>query len=92
VSYDYQLAGKTMTGSRIGVGGTTTTSQGAAARIAGQYVTGTKVDIFYDPADPAYAVLVRGPNLRIVTVLAAGGTIAFAMAVFAAIFLRGFGA
>lgn len=81
VEYDYEVGYQGLSGFRIGVGNTSAPSQSAATAIAGRYAVGSKVEVFYDPADPAYAVLVRGTNLTLVLCLAGSGAFALLMAV-----------
>ena len=86
VTYDYSVSGQVLSSTRIGVGGATSRSEQAAAAIAAQYPIGKKVDVWYDPANPAYAVLVRGPDMRLVATFGFGGAVAYAMAAAAKIF------
>ncbi len=88
VTYDYQVGGRNLSGSRIGVGSTSSTNQPAAALIANRYAVGSKVEVFYDPSEPAYAVLVRGTNSKLVATIAASGAIALVMAVVTNFVLR----
>jgi hypothetical protein len=74
VSYDYRVNGQAFNGTRIGVGGVVGTSRSEDAEaVANRYAVGSNVDVYYDPAEPEYAVLVRGANVFGVWVTAAGG-------------------
>ena len=77
VSYDYRVDGQALKGSRIGIGGAVGTARKEDAEaVAKRYAVGSKVDVYYDPANPEYAVLVRGANIIMVWVIAGCGAIA----------------
>ena len=56
VAYDYVVAGATLSGNRISLGGT---GSGSIKAKTARYQPGTEVDVFYDPHKPASAVLER---------------------------------
>lgn len=86
VSYDYRVDGQSLKGSRIGVGGAEGTARKEDAEaVAGRYAVGSKVDVYYDPANPEYAVLVRGANITMVWIIAAGGAVGLAVGIAVAI-------
>jgi hypothetical protein len=64
VAYSYGVAGQRYSGDRVAFGATVTASlPGLVGGLAARYVEGGKVDVHYDPANPASAVLecrVRG--------------------------------
>ena len=77
VSYEYRVGGQSFNGTRIGIGGAVGTARKADAEaVAKRYAVGSKVDVYYDPANPEYAVLVRGANIIMVWVIAGCGAIA----------------
>jgi hypothetical protein len=55
VAYDYVVAGATLHGDRVSMGGQ---AGGGKAKLA-RYPAGAEVDVFYDPLKPASAVLER---------------------------------
>jgi hypothetical protein len=61
VTYTYTVGGQVLKGSRFrtNVVGTNT---GAAERHAAAYPVGREVPVYYDPADPTEAILVKGPT------------------------------
>jgi hypothetical protein len=56
VTYDYAVAGTTLRGNRISTSGS---GSGTAKAKLARYRPGTEVDVFYDPGNPAVAVLER---------------------------------
>lgn len=89
VSYDYRVDGQSFKGSRIGVGGTEGFSRKEDAEaVAGRYPIGSKVDVYCDPANPGYAVLVRGANIIMVWIIAGGGAGALAVGIAVAVSWR----
>ena len=56
VAYDYEVAGATLRGNRISVGGS---GSGTTKAKLARYQPGTEVDVFYNPQKPASAVLER---------------------------------
>ncbi len=68
VTYVYQVDGRPYTGDRYSLGQGSRASQRypsrSEARTASRrnYPMGSPVDVYYDPADPASAVLKAGPN------------------------------
>ena len=61
VDYHYQVNGKSYIGTqyqRTNLAG----SRWGAARLAGRYVAGTRVQVWYSPSNPADAVLSRSTN------------------------------
>ena len=56
VAYDYAVAGATLRGDRISMSGS---GSGTAKAKLARYQPGTEVDVFYDPHNPASAVLER---------------------------------
>jgi hypothetical protein len=60
VEYEYEVGGQVFTGKKISFGATQTYSSNAkAAAELAQYPLGKPVPVYYDPADPGQAVLVR---------------------------------
>ena len=70
VTYSYQVAGTTHTGSRIAFSDNSTPSQSSAEKKLGRYPVGTPVTVRYDRSDPQRSVL--EPGMRLVNVLFAG--------------------
>ena len=89
VSYDYRVDGQALKGSRVGVGGAVGTARKEDAEaVAKRYAVGSKVDVYYDPANPEYAVLVRGANMIMVWVIAGCGAVALVLGAAVAIYWR----
>ena len=89
VSYDYRVDGQALKGSRVGVGGAVGTARKEDAEaVAKRYAVGSKVDVYYDPANPEYAVLVRGANIIMVWVIAGCGAVALVLGAAVAIYWR----
>lgn len=89
VSYDYRVDGQALKGSRVGIGGAVGTARKEDAEaVAKRYAVGSKVDVYYDPANPEYAVLVRGANIIMVWVIAGCGAVALVLGAAVAIYWR----
>lgn len=56
VAYNYVVGGATLRGNRIGMSGS---GSGTSKAKLARYRPGAEVDVFYDPANPAAAVLER---------------------------------
>jgi hypothetical protein len=67
VVYEYLVGGTTLQGKRVAFGGS---GAGGARKTVKRYPAGATVDVYYDPAKPASAVLERS---------AAGGTFVLAL-------------
>ena len=57
VEYEFQVDGRTFTGSRIGFASVSYGSPKRAQRVLDRFPTGGMVEVMYDPAEPANAVL-----------------------------------
>ncbi len=89
VSYDYRVDGQALKGSRVGVGGAKGFSRKEDAEAAARpYPVGSKVDVYYNPANPEYAVLVRGANITMVWIIAGCGAVALVLGAAVAIYWR----
>jgi Protein of unknown function (DUF3592) len=73
VTYRYEVGGQTFTGTRIGWGGTaSSSSQTWADKVVGQFPQGAVLPVRYDPADPAESVLDPGARAGIFMIGLAG--------------------
>lgn len=61
IEFDYEVAGQAYRGSKVSYAGLPAQSAGKAALVA-RYPVGLAVKVYYDPADPAHAVLEREPS------------------------------
>ena len=59
VSYEYQVGGRSLSGSRIRFGSASSRDQAKAAAVLQRYPEGKAVTVYYDPARPDEAVLER---------------------------------
>jgi hypothetical protein len=63
IGYEYDLDGRTLTGTRVWIGDGYSSSPGNEFRAAvDRYPAGRQVKVHYDPADPAESVLEPGPT------------------------------
>lgn len=63
IGYEYQLDGRTLTGSRVWIGDAYSSSPGNEFRTAvKRYPVGRQVQVHYDPQDPTESVLEPGPT------------------------------
>ena len=60
VTYQYEINGRKMTGTRVFVGDEDVASAYEAQRRVRHYYPGVSVQVYYHPADPSRAVLERG--------------------------------
>jgi hypothetical protein len=60
VAYTYEVAGREWHGNRVSFGQEPSGSYGDVQPRMEQYLKGTEVTVYYDPADPSQAVLERG--------------------------------
>ena len=60
VAYQYQIAGRGYTGTRINFGGRTGGMEWVAQRTVDRYPTGKTIIVHYNPQEPTYAVLEAG--------------------------------
>ena len=79
VTYDYAVAGATLRGNRISMGGSG--SGGIKAQFA-RYQAGAEVDVFYDPNKPASAVLERNLPGKLIVLPIVGTAFLIAGALF----------
>jgi len=70
IVYEYMVGGTSLQGNRIAFGGS---GAGGARKSAKRYPAGTTVDVYYDPAKPASAVLERSPGGATFVLLLVGG-------------------
>ncbi len=83
ISYQYELNGRELTGSRVFVGDEEFGSAYDAQRRTRHYYAGVVVDVYYDPADPSRTVLEAGVNWsRAWKFLTGVAMLAFGVAVF----------
>lgn len=62
IMYRYEVDGLEFTSARRTFGEFNSSNQGRAQRIVAQYLTGSNVQVYYDPDDPSEAVLEPGTN------------------------------
>ena len=61
IQYDYQVGGQSFTGNSVTLGGTIETNKrGRNDALVARYPCGRKVRVYYDPSDPATAILEPG--------------------------------
>lgn len=60
VRYEYEVEGRRYTGDRIYFDQTSRAHAGPATRTVGRYPVGSEVTVYYDPTDPARALLEPG--------------------------------
>lgn len=65
VEYEYEAAGIKRTGSHIGIGDATQTSQGAAVKQAALYPVGKAIEVIVDPTKPDHASLTTKASLNL---------------------------
>ena len=73
VSYDYQVGGKYYSAERLSFGDYTSGSTGHAQSILNRYRPGSKVVVYYSPADPENAVLETGIHPGVWVGIGVGG-------------------
>jgi len=64
IRYEYQVAGKTYRSHRLGIYARSGAGYVFATDAMERYPEGSKVNVYYDPADPADAVLIQGPEYQ----------------------------
>ena len=69
VRYRYQIAGQNYEGDAISTGGPTVTARALAETIADRYPVGRRLRVFYDPRNPASAVLEKGVNANLAAII-----------------------
>ena len=70
ISYAYQVIGQAYQGRNIHIGASSTVPHSKAQAIASRYPVGASVTVYYDPANPADAVLERtAPANTVVLIL-----------------------
>jgi len=72
VQYSYVVDGQSFSGTRITASDEYQKNRGSADDILGRYPSGTAVTVFYDPQDPARAVLEQGLPGNVKVLLGAG--------------------
>ncbi len=80
INYSYIVDGQRYHGNKCTTLETRWTSPAGAARVQSQYPVGAAVDVFYDPQDPARAVLEPGVTVSIWAVLV-GGLVSLAVGI-----------
>jgi hypothetical protein len=60
VTYRYQVDGRTFTGDRLGLDEVETSSEPHARHVSERFKSGAPVTVYYDPANPALAILQPG--------------------------------
>jgi hypothetical protein len=86
VRYTYEARGRAYAAERISYGSppqADTTDRGEARRQVERYPAGAAVDVWFDPADPARAVLVRGVSKVPVAIGIAVGLALMGVGIFA---------
>ncbi|MBN1371929.1 MAG: DUF3592 domain-containing protein [Anaerolineaceae bacterium] len=69
VNYSYQVMGQAYQGKNIHIGARNTGPHSKAQAIASRYPAGSSVTVYYDPANPADAVLERAAPANTVTLI-----------------------
>lgn len=69
LSYSYQVMGQTYQGKNIHIGARSTVPHSKAQATASQYPAGSAVTVYYDPANPADAVLERAAPANTVVLI-----------------------
>ncbi len=72
VQYSYQVGNRTFTGTRITVSDVYQRNRGSAEDILRKFPAGATVTVYYDPDDPAMAVLEQGMPGNVKVLLGAG--------------------
>ncbi len=71
VRYDYTVSGRSLIGSRITASDTYEKTSSGAADILKKYPVGAEIPVFFNPDDPAKAVLVTGLKSNVFVLLGA---------------------
>jgi len=82
VEYAYTIAGETHTGKRIAFGAPASANRKRAEQAISHYAPGTAVEVYYNPARPADAVLERSVSNMLGALLAGIGLLGGSVAVF----------
>ena len=69
VRYRYQVSGQNFEGDAISVGGPNVTARALAEKIADRYPVGRRLRVFFDPRNPASAVLEKGVNANLAAII-----------------------
>ena len=72
VEYEYGVAGQTYRGKRVSFGSEASYNKAREQAVVERYKVGTSVEVFYDPASPADAVLERRAASSTVILLLVG--------------------
>lgn len=64
IRYEYRVAGKAFRGKRLGIYAQSNAGYVFATTAMERYAEGTAVTVYYNPANPADAVLIQGPEYQ----------------------------
>ena len=73
ISYKYTVGGKNFSGTKRAFGESSSSNRAWAAGVVSHYYPGSEVEVYYNPDDPADAVLEPGVTMSSYAVLIIGG-------------------